>query len=95
MPSKHVPQERTYAAGLLASAGLFALLNYFDFHRQIDCADCFFPYGKPFTFFREGGYAGGGGVVWTGLTADVLAVVMVAAVLAYLWKWCSGQLSKP
>lgn len=78
-----------------ASAGVtvlaFAVANYFNFSRTVTCADCFFPYGVPFTVFREGGYAGGGGIVWPGVAADFALVVAISWLLAWIWQRAFGK----
>ncbi|MGE5321613.1 MAG: hypothetical protein ACM3SW_02040 [Actinomycetota bacterium] len=83
-----------FSAGLLASAGVFTIVNYRNFTRPHDCWDCFFPYGLPFTIYHEGGYAGGGGFVWAGLAGDLLLVVVVGMVLGWTWKKIAEHRSK-
>ena len=73
----------SYAIGLLVSAGVFAVINYRHFHRPAACADCFFPYGLPFTIYHEGGFGGGAGYVWAGLAGD--AALMLGLGLAIGW----------
>jgi hypothetical protein len=60
---------------MLAGAAIFGVVNLSNFLRPVTCWDCFFPYGIPFTFFREGGFAGGGGIVWIGATGDAAIVL--------------------
>lgn len=55
---------------IIAAASILVVVNIADFLRPVSCADCFFPYGLPFTLFTEGGFAGGGGIVWLGLVAN-------------------------
>jgi len=71
--------------GFLASATVFGVVNYLHFSRPVTCDDCFFPYGLPFTFFREGGFAGGGGLVWEGIALNLNVVVLVAVGLILSW----------
>jgi len=71
-----------YSTCLLISSCVFGLVNAPNFIRPVSCWDCFFPYGVPFTLFREGGYAGGGGLVWPGLLADLLVVIVFGIALA-------------
>jgi hypothetical protein len=75
--------------GLTISLGVLGRLNYRDLRREPTCADCFAPHGVPFTLFREGGFAGGSGIVWTGVTLDLLvglaAGVGVAFILHLVW----------
>ena len=69
--------------GFLASATVFGVVNYLHFSRPVTCDDCFFPYGLPFTFFREGGFAGGGGLVWEGIALNVVVLVAVGLILSW------------
>lgn len=69
----------------------FVVANYFNFSRTVTCSDCFFPYGVPLTVFREGGYGGGGGIVWRGVAADLALVVAVSWLLARIWQRAFGK----
>ncbi len=71
-------------AGFVLSVGTFAVINYRNLSRGVLCDDCFQPYGLPFTFFIGGGFGGGGGIVWTGITGDLLTVVVCGAAVAWL-----------
>jgi hypothetical protein len=55
-------------------------MNLIHFLRPVNCWDCFFPYGLPFTFFHEGGFAGGGG-----LLAHLLIALIVGAAIGPAW----------
>jgi len=72
------------------SVGVFASVNYPKFSRVQNCWDCFSPYGVPFIFFRDGGFAGGGGSVWTGVAGN-LSVVLASSVLV---AWLLGRISR-
>jgi hypothetical protein len=74
-----------YSVGLAASTTIIVVINYFHFSRRVTCVDCFFPFGLPFTLYRDGGYGGGGGIVWLGVAGDVLT--MVALGFAFGWVW--------
>jgi hypothetical protein len=63
-------ERRRFQWCVIAAASILVLVNIASFLRPVWCADCFFPYGLPFTLFTEGGFAGGGGIVWRGLVAD-------------------------
>jgi hypothetical protein len=78
-----------YGTCLLFSACLFGIANNSYFWRS-PCADCFAPHGVPFTFFHEGGFAGGEGFVWTGILGNSVVVLVLALVLGLLWSK-SGQ----
>ena len=69
------------AAGALASAVYWGDVNYRNWHRPVSCDDCFFPYGVPFTFYRNGGFAGGNGFVWTGVAGNLLVVAASALLI--------------
>ncbi len=81
------PSVRRYSISLLASVCLFGAANYLHFTRRVTCFDCFFPYGLPFTFFHEGGYAGGGGFEWVGAALDILVALASGVAFALVWKW--------
>ena len=78
---------RNAALGLSASLLVFASLNLAAGLSTSSCYDCFFPHGLPFTLFREGGFAGGGGVVWTGLALDFGAAIVCGIALAWVLGW--------
>jgi hypothetical protein len=69
-----------YSIGLLLSICTFGIANNLNLWRPETCSDCFFPYGLPFTFFQEGGYAGGSGFVWRGAQLDI-GIMLVAGVV--------------
>jgi hypothetical protein len=71
---------------LIATATILVVANIANFLRPVWCADCFFPYGLPFTLFTEGGFAGGGGIVLLGLVADAALVPVFATVCTLLWN---------
>lgn len=71
---------------IVAAAAVLVAVNIVHFLRPVWCADCFFPYGLPFTLFTEGGYGGGAGFVWTGLIADAALIPAFAAISTLLWN---------
>jgi hypothetical protein len=72
----------------LAQTGLvFAVANTIHFLRRVTCYDSFFPYGLPFTFYRDGGEGGGAGLELRGLAADAAVVMVSAVLLDGLWQW--------
>jgi hypothetical protein len=77
--------------GLLVSVCVFAVTNLYYFKQPFTCFDCFYPYGLPFTFFREGGYAGGGGFVWTGMIGDFVIVLAFGIATAWLLSWLTRK----
>jgi hypothetical protein len=70
---------------LIAAASILIVVNIANFVRPVWCADCFFPYGLPFTLFTEGGFAGGGGIVWLGLIAEAALIPAFATICTLLW----------
>jgi hypothetical protein len=75
-----------YVMSLLFSACIFGFANNLSLWRPATCADCFFPYGFPFTFYHDGGYAGGAGFVWRGIVADSLILVIFGFLFGYVWN---------
>jgi hypothetical protein len=71
---------------VIAAASILVIANIANFLRPVWCADCFFPYGMPFTFFTDGGFAGGGGFVWLGLVGDSALILASATVCTLLWN---------
>jgi hypothetical protein len=65
-----------YRLALAVSGLAFVVANTIHFLRPVSCSDCFFPYGVPFTLYHQGGFAGGEGIVWSGLAADVGCMVV-------------------
>jgi len=78
--------RRRFQWGVIAAASVLCFANIANLLRAVSCVDCFFPYGVPFTFFTEGGYAGGGGFVWYGLVGDAALILTFAALCALLWN---------
>ena len=76
----------SYSIALLATALVFVIANTIHFLRPATCADCFFPYGLPFTLYHDGGFAGGAGFVWKGLAGDVACVLAVALLGGRIWE---------
>ena len=75
-----------YGISVFVSLCLFVAINYMNFKRPRDCADCFYLYGVPFTFFREGGFVSIRELIWGGVVADLLVVMACAAALAWAWS---------
>jgi hypothetical protein len=75
-----------YKITIVVTAIVFVIVNTIHFLRPVTCFDCFFPYGLPFTFYRDGGFAGGGGLVLRGLAADAATVITMAMLLGILWE---------
>jgi hypothetical protein len=80
-----------YGIALAATCLVFVVANTVHLVRRVTCYDCFFPYGVPFTFYRDGGYAGGGGLVLRGLAADAVTVIVFTVLLGALWQWFAAK----
>ncbi len=76
---------------LCGSVCLFGVANYLHLQRRVTCADCRFPYGVPFTFWQDGGFAGDAGLVWVGIAGDFLAVLVIAAGAAWTLEWLTRK----
>ncbi len=76
---------RAHYVGLSVSATIFAVTNYINFHRPVTCWDCRFPYGVPFTFWQDGGFAGDRGFVLTGAVANPIVVIAGGIALGWIW----------
>src|SRR5215469_14720677 len=81
-----------YTLAFAATALVFGVLNTLHFLRPVTCSDCLFPYGLPFTFYRNGGYTGGGGLVLGGLLADAATIVAIALLLGAFWEYLATKM---
>jgi hypothetical protein len=82
-----------FVVAFAATGLVFVIANTVHFLRPVSCNDCFYPYGVPFIFYREGGYAGGGGFVLRGLAADTLTVLVSGLVLGGFWQLIAAKRS--
>jgi hypothetical protein len=83
-----------YGIALAATGLVFAVANTIHLLRRVTCDDCFFPYGLPFTFYRDGGEGGGAGLELRGLAADAAVVIVSAALLGGFWHWLGAKRSE-
>jgi hypothetical protein len=83
-----------YGVSLLLSGCALGVANYFHSRRTATCADCFLPHGIPFTFFHEGGYAGGAGFVWKGVVGDSLVILVFGILLGWVWTKLAHERSR-
>lgn len=77
-----------YGLGMCASALLIAVVNIVELSRHVkECPDF---YGFPFAFFTQGGFlTGPDGIVWRGVAADLVAIVILAAGISWALHWPS------
>jgi hypothetical protein len=87
-PRTIAPAQR-YSIALLASACILGIANRIYALRPPTCFDCFAPHGFPFTYFHEGGLAGGGGFVWSGVAGDTLLIFAVGVIVGWIWNRAS------
>jgi len=80
-------EKGAYWIGLSVSVALFGIMNYVSFSRRVTCWDCFFPFGWPFRLFQQGGFAGGRGIVWPGLAADVFLMFAAGVTFSRVLQW--------
>jgi hypothetical protein len=73
---------RRFCVALFVS---FCLLYLVSVSRLEPCDDCFRPHGFPFTYFHEGGFAGGAAWVWLGVIGDLLCIFGLASLIAWIW----------
>lgn len=67
---------------LLVSAGFWLLRGA----NSPKCSDCFRPYGFPFRYYHEGGFAGGAGWVKENVAKELAAIILVSLVLTWAWS---------
>ena len=77
--------KRRHEIALLFSACALGIANRIHSMRPVTCGDCFWPDGFPFTYFHEGGFAGGQAIVWSGLVGDALVVIAVGVIVGWIW----------
>jgi hypothetical protein len=75
-----------YGIALLCSACALGIANHIYARRPATCFDCFWPHGFPFTYFHEGGFAGGEGIVWSGVVGNAFVMILVGALLGWMWN---------
>jgi len=85
------PSRWSLAIGLAWSVAVFAVTNFLTFARRPACYECSFPRGAPFTLFTDYDFPFGGGIVWTGLLADVLFALASGVALGWLIHWASRR----
>lgn len=86
-----LPIER-FVICVLLSACTIGIVNSPHFWRST-CSDCFATHGVPFTFFHEGGFAGGEGFVWAGVVGNTVVALALALVLGLVWSRFARRLS--
>jgi hypothetical protein len=77
------------AVSFLAAATLLLIGEHIRHPRQ--CVDCFAPHGFPFTYGHDGGLLGGAAFYRDWLIADILALPLLAALIAWGWTWIAGR----
>jgi hypothetical protein len=83
---RNVAIER-YGICLLLSACALGIANkVYSLLRPVTSSDFFSPHGIPFTYFHEGGFAGGEGFVWSGVMGDALVILLFGAILGWVWN---------
>ena len=75
-----------YETTLLCSACALGIANHIYAMRPVTCFDCFWSHGFPFAYYHEGGFAGGEGIVWRGVFADALVIILSGAILGWVWN---------
>ena len=81
----------TYRVAFLFSACFFGIANNIYSLRPTICSDCFWPHGLPFTFFHEGGFAGGEGFVWSGFLGDAFVILLGGTFEVLVWNWLTRK----
>ena len=79
-------RSQRYGVALFMTIWAFGVVNTLHFLRTVTCSDCSFPYGLPFTLYRNSGNAGGGGLVLRGLAADAATIVAISLLLGAMWQ---------
>jgi hypothetical protein len=80
-----------YCVALLLSACLWGIANNAHSLRRVTCCDCDWPHGIPFTFYREGGFAGDASYAWRGVIGDLFVILLFGGILGWAWNWFSRK----
>jgi hypothetical protein len=74
--------------GLLSSFLVFGWANYNSYTKMYEgsCDDCFVYFGFPFDLYQGGGYAGGQGMLWLGLMANISIALLTGICFGWLLK---------
>jgi hypothetical protein len=72
-------KPKRFAIGLAIAIVLFVIANLIV--GEPNCDDCFAKVGFPFHYINHGGFAGGGGYIWSGVALDAGAVLLVAIMI--------------
>ena len=73
-----------YTLGFAVRASRLCTVNYANRMRPISCDDCYYDYGLPFAFLREGGFEHGRYILWPGLLGDLMIALVVSLILGFL-----------
>lgn len=79
------PVERYWGA-FLFSAWLMGIANIVYSWRPVPCCDFDLPYGFPFTYYHENGW-GYARYVLKGVIGDALVILLLGAILGWVWNW--------
>lgn len=82
------PTER-YCAALLLSAWLMGIANNVHSWRPRTFWDVDWAYGIPFTYYHSNGW-GYAGFVCKGVIGDLLVILLLGAILGWVWNWRAG-----
>jgi hypothetical protein len=86
-------RSQRYGVAFFITIWAFGVVNTLHFLRPVTCSDCFFPYGFPFTLYRNGSNAGGGGLVLRGIAADAVTIVAIGLLLGAFWQYVAAKRS--
>ena len=86
-------KKSKYALSMLSVATLFGIANALNLSRTV-CFDCFLFYGVPFAFYQDGGFGGGARILWRGVAADALVLLVCGIAVAEVWERISQHRSQ-
>ncbi len=64
-----------------------AFISYAGPFQALHCYDCFEPHGWPFTYWHDGGFAGGAAWVPKGVAGDLAVCMGFSIVGSMIWGW--------
>jgi hypothetical protein len=74
-----------YSLGFAVGSLLLCTVNYANWMRPTSCDDCYYDYGLPFAFLREGGFEHGRYILWPGVLGDLLTTLLVGLIVGIVF----------
>ena len=89
-------KSRRVLIGLVVAL-FFGGVNFYSYYQMPEYStidDGFVYFGRPFSLYASGGYAGVSGILWTGLIGDVFVALATIRLFDWLlakWPGCPSE----